>query len=40
MEGRVGQFNQSMEKKEKFARAFAKVLTDADVKAYAQSRMD
>lgn len=33
-------YNQSMEKKEKFARAFADVLRNNGIKAYAQSRMD
>jgi hypothetical protein len=36
----VGEFNQSLTKKEAFAGAFARVLTDAGFKAYSQSRMD
>lgn len=36
----VGYFNQSMEKKEAYADAFAKVLTDHGIKAYSMSRMD
>lgn len=33
-------FNQSLERKEAYAEAFAKVLRDAGIKAYAGSRMD
>lgn len=36
----VREFGQSMERKEAFARAFAKVLNEAGVTAYADSRMD
>ncbi len=36
----VNEFNQSMQKKEVYAHAFAKVLADAGIKAYASSRMD
>lgn len=36
----VHEFNQSMARKEAYARAFAKVLTDAGIRAYASSRMD
>lgn len=36
----VSEFGQSMEKKEAFASAFAKVLQDAGINAYAGSRMD
>jgi hypothetical protein len=36
----VREFNQSMQRKEAFARAFADVLMQAGVKAYAGSRMD
>lgn len=36
----VSEFNQSMQKKEVYAHAFAKVLAEAGVKAYAASRMD
>lgn len=36
----VGEFNQSMAKKEAYAYAFAKVLTAAGINAYARSRMD
>lgn len=36
----ISQFNQSMQKKECYADAFAKVLRDAGIKAYAGSRMD
>lgn len=36
----VSQFNQSMERKERFAEAMAKVLRDAGIDAYAGSRMD
>lgn len=36
----VHQFGQSMECKEAYARAFAAVLTEAGIKAYAGSRMD
>ena len=36
----VGEGGQSIERKEAFARAFAKVLNDNGVKAYSHSRMD
>jgi hypothetical protein len=36
----VREFNQSMERKEAFARAFARVLQEAGITAYAGSRMD
>jgi hypothetical protein len=36
----VGHYGQSMQRKEAFARAFASVLREAGIKAYAQSRMD
>jgi hypothetical protein len=36
----VSQYNQSMQKKEAYASAFAKVLQDAGLKAYSGSRMD
>lgn len=36
----VGEFNQSMAKKEAYAYAFAEVLRDEGIKAYAGSRMD
>ncbi len=36
----VGDFGQSMQRKEAYAYAYASVLQDAGVKAYAQSRMD
>jgi len=36
----IRDFGQSMELKEKYARAFAKVITNAGIKAYPQSRMD
>ena len=36
----VSGYGQSMERKEQYARAFAKVLQDAGIRAYAQSRMD
>lgn len=36
----VSQFNQSVQKKEAYARAVAKVLRDAGIKAYAASRLD
>lgn len=36
----VGDYGQSMELKEAYARAFAKVLKEAGVEAYAGSRMD
>ena len=36
----VGLYNQSMSRKEAYARAFAKVLTENGVTCYAQSRMD
>lgn len=36
----VREFGQSMERKEAFARAFAKVLKEAGVQAYSDSRMD
>lgn len=37
---RVLAFNQSMERNEAYARAYAKVLNDNGITAYAQSRMD
>jgi len=40
MEIWVSYFNQSMTRKESYAHAFAKVLTDAGFTAYAGSRMD
>ncbi len=36
----VGEFGQSMARKEAFADAMAKVLSEAGIKAYADSRMD
>ena len=36
----VNQFGQSMTRKENYARAFTKVLTDNGLKAYSMSRMD
>jgi hypothetical protein len=36
----VGDYNQSMARKEAFARAFAAVLREAGINAYAASRMD
>lgn len=36
----ISEGNQSMQKKEAFAHAFAKVLNDAGIKAYTMSRMD
>ena len=36
----VGEFNQSMEKKEAYAYAAAAVLREAGIKAYSESRMD
>lgn len=36
----VGEFNQSMQKKEAYAYAFANVLSDEGIRAYASSRMD
>ena len=36
----VSAYNQSMQKKEAYARAFAKVLSGYGVRAYANSRMD
>ena len=36
----VGLFNQSMTRKEAYASAFAKVLNEAGIQAYADSRMD
>lgn len=36
----VSDFNQSMQKKEVYANAFAEVLKNAGIKAYAASRMD
>lgn len=36
----ISQFNQSMQKKEAYAQAFAKVLRDAGIKSYSGSRMD
>lgn len=36
----VGDFNQSLQKKEAFARAYAEVLQEAGYKAYSGSRMD
>lgn len=37
---RVSGYGQSLERKEAYARAFAAVLTEAGITAYAQSRMD
>lgn len=36
----IAEYNQSMARKEAHARAFAKVLAEAGVRAYAASRMD
>lgn len=36
----ISSYNQSMQKKETYARAFAKVLSDEGIKAYAASRID
>ena len=36
----VGEFNQSMERKEACAAAMARVLNEAGIKAYSMSRMD
>jgi hypothetical protein len=36
----VSQFNQSMQKKEAYASAYAKVVRDAGYSAYSESRMD
>jgi hypothetical protein len=36
----VSDFNQSLQKKEAYAHAFAKTLRDAGLNAYAESRMD
>ena len=36
----VGDFNQSMTRKAAYAQAFARVLQDAGLRAYAESRMD
>lgn len=36
----ISAYNQSMQKKEAYATAFAKVLREHDIRAYAQSRMD
>lgn len=36
----IHEFNQSMQKKEVYAHAFAKVLQEAGIKAYAGSRLD
>jgi hypothetical protein len=36
----VSDFNQSLQKKETYARAFAEVLRNYDIVAYGQSRMD
>lgn len=36
----VHEFNQSLQRKEAYARAFAAVLSDAGIKAYVDSRMD
>ena len=36
----VGEYNQSMQRKEAYAHAFAKILSDNGIKAYAASRMD
>lgn len=36
----VSQYNQSMQKKEAYARAFAAVLSEAGINAYAESRID
>ena len=36
----VSDFNQSLQKKEAYAEAFAKVLNESGIRAYAESRMD
>jgi len=36
----VGEFNQSMTRKESYAHAFAKILRDSGIMAYADSRLD
>jgi len=36
----ISDFNQSMQKKESYARAFCEVLNQKGIKAFAQSRMD
>lgn len=36
----ISAFNQSVQKKETYARAFAKVLSDNGIKAYSASRLD
>jgi hypothetical protein len=36
----IGDFGQSMQRKEAYARAMAQVFTEAGIKAYAQSRLD
>jgi hypothetical protein len=36
----ISDYNQSLQKKEAYANAFAKVLVDKGIKAYANSRMD
>lgn len=36
----ISQYNQSLQKKEAYAYAFAKVLEEAGIRAYANSRMD
>ena len=36
----IGQFNQSMQKKEMYAAAYAKVLSENNIRAYSGSRMD
>lgn len=36
----ISDYNQSMQKKETYARAFAKVLADNGIRAYSMSRMD
>lgn len=36
----ISQYNQSLQKKEAYAYAFAKVLNEAGIRAYANSRMD
>lgn len=36
----ISHFGQSMERKSAYARAYAQVLTDAGIRAYAESRMD
>lgn len=40
LEVNVSAFGQSMQRKEAYARAYAKVLNDAGIEAYADSRMD